>query len=377
MNELEATITERRRQTRNSIYRCLYRASEPCTKQTLARDLSLSLPTVYQNLNELIDAGLVRYSGKKQSTGGRNPQTLDIAADARCSVGISITDHFLRLVVIDLRMNVVAGKKISHLFAGQMEDLGQFLCRELERFLEENRIDRSRILGVGIAIPGVLDPASAEITFSPTLKLKHISLAGLKECIPYPTYIDNDATSGGYAEWHFRGLQQNMAYLSLESGVGGAVIINGALYQGQNHRAGEFGHSVVEPGGKACTCGKCGCLEAYCSARRISDDLGITLDEFFAGVRNHDSVYEPIWEDLLRHLAVGIGNIRMMLDCDVVLGGFLTQYMGPYLPQLRAYTAAYNTFEPDADYLCLGCHPRHAVVIGVAMHFINDFIESL
>ena len=80
----------------------------------------------------------------------------------------------------------------------------------------------------------------------------------------------------------------SMAYLSLENGVGGAVLVNGDLYAGDNRRSGEFGHMCVEPGGLPCKCGKRGCLEAYCSARRISDDINITLKDFFAGVERHD-----------------------------------------------------------------------------------------
>ena len=69
--DLEPTITERRRKTRSSIYRYLYETGDFCSKQSLANALSLSLPTVYQNLNELMDAGLVEYSGEQRSTGGR------------------------------------------------------------------------------------------------------------------------------------------------------------------------------------------------------------------------------------------------------------------------------------------------------------------
>lgn len=65
-------------------------------------------------------------------------------------------------------------------------------------------------------------------------------------------YIENDATSGGYAEWFTHWQGRDIAYLLLETGVGGAILVNGGQYQGVNHRSGEFGHMCVEPGGLPC-----------------------------------------------------------------------------------------------------------------------------
>jgi predicted NBD/HSP70 family sugar kinase len=374
--ELKEPITERRRQTRNSIYRYLYNAKGFCSKQSIARDLSLSLPTVYQNLTELMKAGLVCYSGEQRSTGGRRAKGLSIRPDARFAVGISIAENRLRLVAADLRLQEWAYRKVYHDPVEKMQDMGGFLAQQLEIFLDENQVDRSQLLGVGIALPGVISPESGLVTLAPTLSLRDITLRELTCKIPYPTYVENDATSDGYAEWFLQGNQRDMAYLLLETGVGGAVLVNGDQYHGDNRRSGEFGHMCVEPGGLSCKCGKRGCLEAYCSSRRISDDLGITVKEFFSGVENHKPEYEALWDDMLRHLAIGINNVRMALDCDVVLGGFLTQYMQPYLPRLKEYVAACNTFEPSADYLRLSSLPRHSVPLGVALHYINLFIEN-
>ena len=73
MNELKQTLTERRRQTRNRVYRCIFSADEPVSKQEIAGGLGLSLPTVHQNITELMEAGLVRDGERKMSTGGRPP----------------------------------------------------------------------------------------------------------------------------------------------------------------------------------------------------------------------------------------------------------------------------------------------------------------
>lgn len=375
--ELETTITERRKKTRGGIYRHIYRSREFCSKQTLAQDLSLSLPTVYQNITELMDAGLVRYSGELRSTGGRRAQGLDIVPDARFAVGVSITENRLRYVAADLRLHEIAYKKIYHAPVSEVPDFSRLLADELESFLDDNGLDRARLLGVGVALPAVFSDVSRMIALAPSLHLRNVTLQSLVGELPYPTYFENDATSSGYAEWFMQPERRDMAYLLLETGVGGAVLTNGDQYLGDNRRSGEFGHMCVEPGGLLCRCGKRGCLEAYCSARRISDDLGISLKDFFAGLENHNAAYEALWGDMLRHLAIGINNVRMALDCEVVLGGFLTQYMPPYMPLLRDYVAANNTFEQSADYLHLSALPKHNVALGVALHYIREFIDGV
>ena len=83
-----------------------------------------------------------------------------------------------------------------------------------------------------------------------------------------------------------------------------------------------------------------------------------------------------LWYDMLRHLSIGVNNIRMALDCDVVLGGYLSEYLEPYLPQLQAYAAANNTFEANADYLQMSVLRRHTVPLGAALHFIQAFLSD-
>jgi predicted NBD/HSP70 family sugar kinase len=377
MTMLAETITERRRQTRNSIYQYMFFSDTPHSKQEIAADLSLSLPTVHQNLTELIEAGLVRRDGTQQSTGGRRAMRLTIAENAHFAVGISVTEDSLRFLAANLRMHEIAYKKTSRLAINEIDDVGSLLADELEIFLDEYGLNRSKLLGVGIAVPAVFDAESQEIALAPTLRLKDINLHHITRHLHYPSYVSNDATSGGYAEWFTQPAQKNMAYLSLENGVGGAVHLNGAPYEGDNRRSGEFGHMCVEPNGLPCKCGKRGCLEAYCSAARISDDLGITLEDFFEGVALHNRTYEELWRDVLSHLAIGINNIRMALDCNVVLGGFLTQFIEPYLSELRQLAASLNTFESNSNYIKLCRYPKRASTLGVALYFIKEFMENI
>ena len=360
---------------RRRIYHILYEARDFQSRQTLARQCQISLPTLYQNLGELMENGLVRYSGEERSTRGRKVRGLTIVPEARFAVGISVTADRLRLSAADLRLREMAYQKVP------IDDASQILRRPgavaeiLDSFLDAHGLDRARLLGVGIAVPGILTPEGDRILNAPTLRLRDQPLDALTASIPYPVYVENDASSSGYAEWFVRGRQRDLAYLSLEDGVGGALLIGGKPYGGDRRRSGEFGHICVEPGGLPCSCGRRGCLEAYCSARRISDDLGLSLREFFRLAGDHSPEHETLLYDLLRHLAIGIHDIHMALDCDVVLGGFLTSYLGPWIPALETYVAAYSPFGEDTSFVQSSVL-RHIAPLGAALFFIREFVDD-
>ena len=150
MSDLNDAITDRRKQTRSSIYHYLYTAPEPCSKQDIARDLNLSLPTVYQNVTELLEAGLIEYAGAAQSAGGRPAMQLQITVNARCAIGISITGHRLRFAAADLRREEIAFQDLPHSLNVEDDGYADFVAYQLEQFIDHNGIDRSRLLGVGM-----------------------------------------------------------------------------------------------------------------------------------------------------------------------------------------------------------------------------------
>ena len=373
----ESTAQLRHVSVRSRIYRTLYDAHDFVSRQSLAASCGISMPTLYQNLNELMEDGLVRYSGEERSTGGRRAQGLDIVPDARVSVGISVTEHRLRFVAADLRLRELAYKAVDFDITALLNNGDEDLARALEQFLDEAGIDRAKLLGVGVTLPALLSSDSSSIQFAPTLGMRDVPISGLIRKIPYPTYVDNDGSASGHAEGFVRRERKDMAYLSLEYGVGGAVLIDGTLHRGAKGHSGEFGHICVEPGGLRCNCGKHGCLEAYCSPLRVEQTLGATLEEFFQGVEEHRLEYEELLYDMLRHLAVAVNSIHLTLDCDVILGGFFSEYLQPYLPILRRYVLAGNPFEENADFVQLSSLRRHITPLGAALFFIREFVRRV
>lgn len=376
MKKLSLPPTERRRLTRNQIYQYIYKAPG-CSKQEIADSLNFSMPTVHQNLNELTQAGLVRIDGVGESTGGRRPLQLTINENAHFSVGISVTDDHFRIIAANLRLDEIAYQKYPHPHCNNMKEMGNFLAADLENFLNRFGLNREKLLGVGIALPAIFNTDRTCVITAPTLNLRDQSIRPLICSIPYPVAVCNDATSGGYAEWYVQQDSDCMAYISLEGGVGGAILVNGVPYTGLNGRSGEFGHICVQPEGLSCKCGLRGCLEAYCSSDRISTDLGISVKQFFAGLEAGNLAYQTLWKDYLNHLASALATIRMVFDCRIVLGGYVAQYLTPFLKELRGLTASRDPFDEEAEYISLCHYLKHAVPLGAALHFINLFVEEL
>ncbi|MCH3967943.1 MAG: ROK family transcriptional regulator [Atopobiaceae bacterium] len=373
----QTTTAGRHQKTRNRVFRMFYDTDDSFTKQQVATELGLSLPTVHQSLTELYDDGLIYENGQEQSTGGRPATRLAMDGDARNAIGVLVTDHHFRLIATNLRRDEVATRTTRHEPASSIDALGDMLARELESFVDDEGIDRTRLLGVGVAIPGIIDRDADTLTHAPTLRLTDAPLEGLRSRIPYPTSFGNDANLGGFAEWYMRPNTKSIAYLSLESGVGGAVLLRGAPYVGDDGRSGEFGHICVETGGRTCSCGRRGCLEAYCSTRCLSDDLGLTLEEFFSALDKGDGRAQEVWDSYLSHLAIGVNDIHLALDCDVIIGGGVVRYLDPWLEAIRGRVAALDIFGSDASYVSLSHLYRHATQLGAALLCIDDFASNV
>ena len=367
--------------TRNKIYRYIYYSSSPVTKSQIAYDLNCSLPTVHKNLSELISTGLIAVGDMQKSTGGRPPAGYIVVPNSRYALGIAVTASHLRFLLMDIKQNQISYKRIV-LDSINSSDIASKIKEELDKFIAENKIDSARIIGVGITIPGVIDHEKELVIFSPSMKLKNLALREITNNIHYPVYIENDATAAGFAEWSAMTREKNnknftFIYLLLENGIGGAIIINGKSWLGDTHKSAEFGHMCIHPEGLTCNCGKKGCLEAYCSAFRFTRDIGINIESFFSALRDGNKEYAAIWDDVLSNLALAIHNLRLAFDTDIILGGFVSEYLNDFLMILKQRVAVLNPFEDNTDFIKIAKFPRRAGMIGAACHFIDEFLGEV
>lgn len=377
----KAISSEIRKINRNLIYHHLY--DHPAiTKQDLSNALGMSMPTIMQNLTELITQGLVINTEQLQSTGGRKARTLSINPSARHAIGLDITTHNIGAVIVDLGGSIVVSKRVQAPFSST-EFYFKGLATLIEDLIDEAGIDRLSLLGVGLAVPAILSKDGQVLAYASFLNFTNGKLCDFAEFIRYPTRFVNDANAGGFAEfWTNAALRtatedRGVVYLSVNNSVGGAFLVNGRIFVGDDQRASEFGHMTLIPGGRTCYCGQKGCVDAYIGAGRLTGDHQGSLSAFFESLRNGEAASVSKWSEYLDYMALAVNNLHMALDSDVIIGGHVGGYMSPYIDKLREMIAGRNPFSMSGSYLKDCTYKREATAVGAAMLFISEFMNSI
>ncbi len=309
------------------------------------------------------------------SVGERAAKGQQLSTQGHYAIGIELTSGHIRMLAVDLLVRRLGAKTVAIPFQAN-DEYALRLTRAIEDFIDEEGLSRQRLLGVGVTVPGIVDAGRTHITDAPTIQVKQMAAADLIGHIPYPVWLENDANAGGYAEWWNRAGVADMAYLSVGRGVGGAILIAGSTYLGTHTRSGEFGHMCIHPGGKICECGQRGCLEAYCSTGRLSDALGISLEEFFSGMEGGNGEYRSLWNDYLDNLAIGVRNIHVILDCGIVIGGKLSQFLARHFAEMESRLRKLDAGYLREPYLSICRYRSHSTEIGAALYFIDKFIKE-
>ena len=363
-----------KRRNRANTLRCIL-SCERISQMELAQQLALSWPTILQNVKELLEMGLVQEVGQYESTGGRKAKAYAPVKDAKLAIGLDLTRNHISVVLVDLSGQVVRYQRRSKPFSlddAYLQELGV-----LVRSVMDNPHTDETILGVGISLPGIVDSEAGILRYSHILDLRDVPLSALSRHIPYPCSFINDANAAGLAEIYGTSAVGNLVYLSLSNSVGGAILTDGILYMGNHLRAGEFGHNTLVPGGRRCYCGKEGCLDAYCSARLLSDQAGGNLAAFFDGLREGDTEKQAIWEEYLKYLAIAVNNLHMSFDCDVIVGGYVGAFLEEFGAPLRPLLEGRNTFQPEASYLKFCRYRLEASAVGAALTQVEQFLQAL
>lgn len=342
------------------------------SKVELAKQLNLSMPTVLSNVNELVEAGLVTEKGELESTGGRKAVLIGLKNDYRYALGVDITANHLGIVLVNLCGEVLRQERIRMKFEADFSYYAK-LAEELKKMYAP-KIAEDQILGVGISLPGIINQKEELLVKSHALQLENCSLKMLGQILAMPVYYENDANAAMLAENPQR--LKNSVYLSLNNTLGGAVCMDGALFTGQNRRAGEFGHMILVPGGRRCYCGKCGCADAYCAASVLTQGGKEKLEDFMKRI-GREAKATKAWEEYLESLAILISNLRMSYDTDIILGGEVGGYLPDYMVELGRRIFKYNLFDDDLSYLKNCSYRKEASAVGVAKQFFWKVMETI
>ena len=321
------TTMEIKKINKSKVYHLIY-DSRAISKQGIASALQMGMNTVTQNLKLLEEEGLIERNGYFESTGGRKAQSIRILPRARISLGIEILRKTLHIAAVDLYGRILEQESYPlpfHVSDAYCEKVGQ----KVNAFTEKYRLPRQQILGAAIAMQGLISTDGTSVSYGRVLDHTGMKLSDFARHIPYPCRLEHDSKAAGYLEtWHQKKFRDSIVVL-LNQNLGGAVILDGKVHNGLGMHSGSIEHMCINPDGPLCYCGERGCLETYCSADSLERAAGTGIPAFFGQLRLGTPAFIKIWEDYLRHLAFAICNLNVVLDCYVIISGYLAPYFLP------------------------------------------------
>ena len=276
-----------------------------------------------------------------------------------------------------------------------MKDMAD-LCKGL---IKEANLTEDEIGAIGIGCPGSLDIENVRVLYSNNIpSFDNTDVGGeLKKYFPnIEVYIENDANAAAYGEFLAGAAKgcKNAVAITLGTGIGGGIIIDGKIYAGSNYAGGELGHTVIVAGGEPCTCGRAGCWEAYASVTALIRETEEIIKDYpdsiihemikkdgkvsgrtsFDAMRQGDEAGIKIVEQYIKYVGVGVTNmINIFQPEKLVVGGGISKEGETILAPLRefvkgeVYTKSSESLKPCEVVVAeLG---NDAGIIGAAMLF--------
>ncbi|WKA54727.1 ROK family transcriptional regulator [Planococcus shixiaomingii] len=310
------------------------RTAEPISRAQIAKETSLTPPTVSSIVKELMEQGLVRESVLGNSSGGRKPTMLHINTDAFYVIGVDAGPENVECVLTDLTGTIL--QRTSKVLENPLTN-EQFLADLKETIfalLQSSEADQEKIIGIGVAMHGVVNVNTGTSLIAPILNLRNIPIKEvLEEEFNLAVKVENDARAMALGESWFggHGDADSMVAVNIGRGVGAGIVMNGKLYHGAQGIAGEFGHMTIDINGEECECGNRGCLQTFVSgtaiAKRAEKQLkeqngNLTGKDVFDLAESGSQSCVDLLEETGHVIGVGLTNlIHLINPGEIVLGG--------------------------------------------------------
>lgn len=232
------------------------------------------------------------------------------------------------------------------------DDLVERIAARCAALCKQQNVDKEQVTFAGVACPGPLDVKGGRIVHIATMGFRDVPIKQMLEgALGLPVYLENDANLAALAE-SVIGVAKGcdpLVYVTVSTGVGSGIVAGGKVLSGAYSSAGELGHLTVESGGKACPCGKKGCLELYASGTAIGragselSGTAIGAKEVFELARKGDSGMRAIVDNAADKLGLALSSIYHIIDPEViVLGGSVTKDYADFADALQAALKSYT-----------------------------------
>ena len=291
-----------------------------------------------------------------------------------CYVGVDMGGTSLRALVADDEYKILSVKKVRTITTGGPGRLIHRIATLVESTLKDVGISRSRVRAVSVGAPGPIDRSRGIVEEAPNLGWRRVPLRSeLRQLLRVPVFVENDVNVGLVGE-HALGAgrgAKNVVGIFIGTGIGGALILDGKLYEGSRGGAGEIGHTVLVVDGPLCGCGRRGCAEALASRTAMERDVRaaiksgrnsnvlkimkkkkkerMTSSIIAAALKKNDLLMREVMSRAQFHLGILASNAVNLLDPEsVVIGGGITERLkDTYVDPIRE--TAYEYFLRPAD----------------------------
>ncbi len=282
-------------------------------------------------------------------------------------VGIDLGGTNIVAGVVDDDFKIIGVGKLKTNSNRPAAEIADDMAKTVFMAIEDAGLKPDDIDSFGIGSPGAIDPINGVVTYANNLPFSNLPICEMmKERVGKDFYIENDANAAAYGEYIAGAGKgtKNFVAVTLGTGVGGGIIIDGKIYSGSNYAGGELGHTVISMNGEMCSCGRHGCWEAYASATALinqtaqamhrypdslmwklcDDDIknisGITA---FNAMRSNDPVGRMVVDRYCEYVAVGISNIINTFQPDVIcIGGGISREGDTLVDPIKAFVAGEN-----------------------------------
>lgn len=357
----------------------------PLSRARIAKIAGVSLSTVMRIVEDLIEKGLVVPMGKGASTGGRPGSLVDFNTSGLAVISIDLGGTKIYGAATDL------GGSIQHDLRIPSQGSDHYGSTTLERLIAV--IDElvtaaqpsgRRLLGIGVGAPGITNDRQGIILMSPSLGWKDMPLKQiLHERFDLPVFVENDVNLAALGEYGYGAGKgyKNIALIALGTGIGGGIVIGGALYRGSGQAAGEIGYMVPGREFLGVEYSSFGALEQVASGtgimRRALEQLdgkapegnSFTAKDVFEAARCGKEWAIRLVNDMVDYLTVCIANVVSVLDPDaVILSGGLMESADLILEPVRRKLDRLIPMRPELLHSKLG--PR-AIVLGATLYVLT------
>lgn len=333
----------------------LVSVSDGISRAEIANRTGLSPTTVSSLAEELLSAGFIIEDGTGDiPTSGRKPIILKVNPGGGCIVAVDLQFGGYNLGLFDLDCLPVTEFFVS---LSDYDGLGNSLIDKIHEILAKNGFEKSRLLGICIGAPGIIDRKNNRIISSTILPVdsKNDFYNMISEAYPgINIELINESSLSAYTEYEIGmtpGNIDNLIYVDVHTGIGAGIIINGSMYEGSGSLAGEFGHISVDINGPLCKCGSRGCLETLASIPAliadVEHDTGFikefpnagSMDEKFrliAGEYAENRGFSDEIERMAMYIAYGINNaINLINPGVVVIGGKAVELGEKFIAEIQ------------------------------------------